>query len=303
MRVSVGLPSTIPGCQGRVLLDWARRADAGPFASLAALDRVVYDSYDPLVALSAAAGATTRIHLATNIIIAPIRNTTLLARSAASLQAISDGRLSLGVAIGARQEDFDATGAHFASRSRRFMEQLSALQTIWEEQRIGPAGHDFGPPRLLLGGSSDAVFGRVARYADGYMHGGGPPRAFARAADKARAAWLDLGRQGMPTIWGQGYFALGADDVIAAGHRYLREYYAFTGPFAEKIAEGLLTTPQSIAQFLRGYADAGCDEVALFPTCANVDQLDRLIDAVSGLASLDIRVDSLDASGNEAGHL
>lgn len=299
MRVSVGLPSTIPGCEGRVLLEWARRADAGPFSSLAALDRVVYDGYDPLIALSAAAGATTRIHLATNIIIAPIRNTTLLARSAASLHVLSSGRLSLGVAIGARHEDFEATGAHFASRSRRFTEQLSDLQSVWEGQRIGPAFDRFGPPRLLLGGSSDAVFGRVARYADGYMHGGGPPRAFARAADKARAAWLDLGRPGTPTLWGQGYFALGGDDIVAAGQRYLREYYAFTGPFAEKIAEGLLTTPQSIAQFLRGYADAGCDEVALFPTSADIDQIERLIEAVSGLRSIETQQASARASGNE----
>lgn len=287
MRVSVGLPSTIPGCQGRVLLEWARRADAGPFSALAVLDRIVYDSYDPLIALAAVAGATTRIRLATNIIIAPIRNTTLLARSAASLQTISGGRLSLGVAIGARQEDYEATGAPFANRSRRFTEQLSELQSTWEDKRVGPSSAEFGPPRLLLGGSSDAVFGRVARYADGYMHGGGPPRAFARAADKARAAWLDLGRPGMPILWGQGYFALGGDDIIEEGHRYVRDYYSFTGPFAEKIAEGLLTTPQAIAQFLRGYADAGCDEVALFPTSAGLDQLTRLIDAVSGLASVE----------------
>src|SRR5579859_6669274 len=123
MRVSAGLPSTIPGCPGDLLIEWARRAEAGPFSSVAALDRVLYDSYDPLIALTAAAAVTARIHLATNIAIGPIRNTALLARSAASLHVLSGGRLTLGLAVGARQEDYEATSADYASRGRRFVEQ------------------------------------------------------------------------------------------------------------------------------------------------------------------------------------
>jgi hypothetical protein len=120
----------------------------------------------------------------------------------------------------------------------------------------------------------------MARYAAGYVHGGGPPRAFARAAEKARAAWTDAGRPGRPQLWAQGYYALGSAEISAAGANYLRDYYAFTGPFAEKIAEGLLTTPQAIAQFIRGYEDAGCDELILFPAISDLSQLDRLADAI-----------------------
>ena len=116
----------------------------------------------------------------------------------------------------------------------------------------------------------------MVRYADGYVHGGGPPRAFARAADKAYAAWSDAGRPGKPQLWAQGYFALGNDAVKERGYRYLRDYYTFTGPFAERIAAGLLTTPQAVAQFIRGYQDAGCDELVLFPTVPDLAQLDRL---------------------------
>lgn len=282
MRVGIGLPSTVPGTAGSLVLDWARRADAGPFSSLAVLDRIVYDSYDPLTVLAAAAGVTSRVRLATNIIIGPLRNTTLLAKSAASLHALSDGRLTLGLAVGARQEDYEAAGVEYRTRGRRLAEQLDSLRTIWEERAIGPVMDAFGAPRILIGGLSDQAFARIARYADGYVHGGGPPRAFARAADKARAAWSDAGRPGMPALWGQGYFALG-EEAAAAGADYLRDYYAFTGPFAEKIAAGLLTTPQAIAQFLRGYAEAGCDEMALFPTVPHLDQLDRLARIVGEL--------------------
>ena len=106
----------------------------------------------------------------------------------------------------------------------------------------------------------------MARYADGYAHGGGPPRAFERAAASARAAWSDLGRPGRPRLWGQGYFALGDAD---AGAAYLRDYYAFTGPFAERIAAGNLTSARAIKDFVRGYAEAGCDELILFPSVAD----------------------------------
>ena len=88
------------------------------------------------------------------------------------------------------------------------------------------------------------------------------------------------GRPGKPRLWGQGYYALGDNDITQAGADYLRDYYAFTGPFAERIAEGLLTTPQAIAQFVRGYQEAGCDELILFPTLSDLTQLDRLAEVI-----------------------
>jgi alkanesulfonate monooxygenase SsuD/methylene tetrahydromethanopterin reductase-like flavin-dependent oxidoreductase (luciferase family) len=281
MRIGVGLPTTLPGADGRLIVEWARRADSGPFSSLGVLDRLVYDSYEPLTALAAAAAVTERVLLATTIVISPLHNTSKLAETSATLDALSGGRLVLGLAVGARAEDYEAAGVDHSTRGRRFAEQLSTLRGTWEEGRFSPQAARREGPTLLVGGSSDIGFARMARYADGYVHGGGPPRAFARAADKARAAWSDAGRPGRPQLWAQGYFALGGDDAAEKGAAYLRHYYAFTGPFAEKIAEGMLTTPQAVAQFARGYAEAGCDELVLFPTIADISQLDRLAEVVS----------------------
>ncbi|HEX6121765.1 MAG TPA: LLM class flavin-dependent oxidoreductase [Ktedonobacterales bacterium] len=282
MRVGIGLPTTLPGTEATLPLEWARRADAGPFTSLGVLERVAYESYDPFLALAAAAGATTRVRLATMIAIAPLRSTALLAKSAATLHAISGGRLVLGMAVGARPDDYTATGKEYATRGRRFTECLASLHDHWEERIITPSLADLHPPEVLVGGLSEAAFARAARYADGYVHGGGPPRAFARAAEKARAAWHDLGRTRPPQLWAQGYFALGGQAEAETGARYLREYYAFTGPFVERIVAELLTTPQRVAQFLRGYEDAGCDELVLLPTVPDLDQLDRLADVIGG---------------------
>ena len=279
MRIGVGLPNTVGGAGGDHIIEWARRADEGPFSSLGVFDRVAYDSYDPLTVLAAAAAVTCRVRLATTVLVGPLYNTALLAKAAASVDRLSGGRLVLGLAVGARTGDYEAAGVDYRSRGRRLAEQLVAFRSQWESDSIGPKPARPRGPELLVGGQSDQVFARVARYADGYVHGGGPPRAFARAADRARAAWVDAGRPGKPLLWAQGYFALG-DDAVEEGSRYLLDYYAFTGPFAEKVAAGLLANPQALVQFIRGYEDAGCDELFLFPTTADIVQLDRLAEIV-----------------------
>lgn len=283
MRIGVGLPSGIAGAHSQLILAWAKRADEGPFSSLGVIDRLAYDSFEPLTTLAAAAAVTQRVKLATTIVIGPLHNDALLAKAAASIDALSQGRLVLGLAVGARHEDYEVAGIDYRSRGRRLTEQLITLRALWEERAIGPHTTRRRGPDLLVGGLSDQGYARMARYADGYVHGGGPPRVFARGADKARAAWSDMGRPGQPQIWAQAYYVLGDDAEIQAGRRYMREYYAFTGPVAERIASWTLTTPQEIAGFLRGYEEAGCDELVLFPTLPHISQLERLTDALTGL--------------------
>ena len=277
MEVGVGLPTTTPGADGTGILEWARRADQGPFASLGVLDRMVYRSVEPFAALSAAAAVTSRARLVTMVVVGPLRNTALLAKQAASLDLLSAGRLTLGLAIGARTDDYRALGVDPGGRGRRLGEQLAELRELWEKGEVGPEPVQPGGPPLLAGGLSGEAFARMARGADGYVHGGGPPRAFAGAAARAWAAWRDLERPGRPQLWGQGYFALGDAD---AGGAYLRDYYAFTGPFAERVAAGNLTSGRAVKDFVRGYQDAGCDHLVLLPTVSDPAQLDRLADVL-----------------------
>src|SRR5688500_11843528 len=264
-------------------MESARRADEGPFSSLGVVDRTKYESYDPMTTLAGAAAATDRIGLVTMVVIGPLRNGALLAKEAATIDAISGGRFTLGVAVGARLDDYEAAGIIARCRGDRLTEQLADVRSFWERAEVARlTDSGWGPP-LLVGGMSDPSFLRAARYADGYVHGGGPPRTFERAADKMRLAWSDLGRTGTPLLWAQGYFALGSPDEVERGRAYMRDYYGFTGPFAEKIAEGMLSTPQAIAQFVRGYAEAGCDELVLLPALSDIEQLDRLHDVLTGI--------------------
>jgi alkanesulfonate monooxygenase SsuD/methylene tetrahydromethanopterin reductase-like flavin-dependent oxidoreductase (luciferase family) len=274
LNIGVGLPTTTPGADRTLVVEWAKRADKGPFTSLAVLDRVAYESFEPFTALAAAAAVTDRIRLATMIAVGPLRTTGLLAKQAASVQALSGGRLTLGLAVGARVEDYEAAGVDHRHRGRRLSEQLAYVRGRVDEEGVGPSRDGI---EILVGGASGPAFARMARYSDGYAHGGGPPRAFAGAAARAEAAWRDLGRPGRPRLWGQGYFALGD---VEAGNAYLRDYYAFTGPFAERVVAANLTSARAVKDFVRGYEEAGCDELVLFPTVSDLSELDRLAEAV-----------------------
>ena len=283
MNVGVGLPSAVPGTAPGALMTWVRRAEEAGFSSLGVVDRTRYESYDPMTTLAAAAAATTKIGLVTMVVIGPLRNNAVLAKEAATIDAISGGRFTLGLAVGARTEDYDAAGVTPRHRGDRLTEQLADLRGFWERDEVSPmTGSGWGPP-ILVGGMNDASFLRAARYADGYVHGGGPPRTFERAVSKMETAWSDLGRAGRPRLWAQGYFSLGSRDEIERGRAYMRDYYAFTGPFAARIAEGMLATPQAVAQFVRGYAEAGCDELVLLPASDDLAQLDRLADVIGSV--------------------
>lgn len=283
MQVGLGLPAGIPGCEGSDIIEWARSADAGPFSAVAVIDRIAYDSFEPLVALAAAASVTERVLLATTILISPLRGTVMLAKQLASLDRLSGHRLVLGVGLGARTEDYEVAQVDHSRRGAVLNEQLAELPDIYRDSRIGLRTAEFGGPTVLTGGSSPAAFARMARYTQGYIHGGGSPRAFGRAAEQAKAAWLDLGRPGTPHLWGQAYFAF--DDAAKRGAAYVKDYYAFTGAFADKLAAGLITSRQQALEFIRAYDEAGCDHLVMLPAVTDRDQLDFLAEVTeAGLA-------------------
>lgn len=284
MEIGIGLPNAVPETSGEQLTEFARRAESRGFSSLGTIDRVVYPNYEPLTALAAAAAVTERIRLATTILIAPLRaNAALLAKQAASVHALSGGRLVLGLGIGGREDDYEGSGLSVESRGARLADQIEEMKRIWSgEQRgyagpIGPPSPD-GPPQLIIGGMVDAALRRAARLGDGWIMGGGAPDQFSDLAGKFREAWSEQGRDGEPRTMALAYFALGAEGEQHAD-RYLHHYYGWLGETADAIAASAATDEETVRQYVSAFEAAGCGELILFPCSGEPDQVDLLADA------------------------
>lgn len=280
MDLGLGLPTTIAGVDAATVLEWARRAEAAGFSTLGTIDRLVYGNWEPLVALAAAAAVTERIRLTTSILLTPLRpNAAMLAKQTVTLYRLSGGRLVLGLAVGGRADDYEASGLDITRRGRVFDAQLEELHAVWSGERaIGPSPARVGGAPVVIGGTSDAAIRRVVEHASGWIAGGGGVDAFAATAARVRDAWSAAGRDGAPRLLSLGYYALGAD-ARATADAYIQHYYGFLGPLAERIAQTVLVSDAQVRDELAAFEETGCDEVILFPSSPDLSQVELLATA------------------------
>jgi alkanesulfonate monooxygenase SsuD/methylene tetrahydromethanopterin reductase-like flavin-dependent oxidoreductase (luciferase family) len=282
MRVGLGLPVGDPGS----LLDWARRADSGPFSTLGILDRIVYDNPEPLVTLAAVVGSTARVRVQTEVLIAPLREPVLLAKQAATLDRLSGGRFTLGLGLGGWEDDYRAVGADIRRRGRRLDEQMAILRGIWSGEPVGPGIGAVGPaptrrggPEVLFGGFTAPALARVARWGDGFLCATPPALAdgLLRTVEKE---WDQAGRSGRPRLVGQVNAAIGPDSVLAEGRATIARYYG-TSEYAAQALDAWLTTPRQVRDAIAAFAGLGADETIVYCWSPDPDQVDRLADAVA----------------------
>jgi alkanesulfonate monooxygenase SsuD/methylene tetrahydromethanopterin reductase-like flavin-dependent oxidoreductase (luciferase family) len=169
VKLGIGLPATIQNTPPKLVLESAKRADETGFSSLGILDRLVYPRLDPMITLAAVSTITKHVRLMTTVLVAPIRNTVLLAKEAATLDRISGGRLTLGLRIGGKEDDSLAAGVDHKSRAKRFEEQIRLMRKIWAGEalndrvgKIGSAPRQDGP-EVLIGDHTSAAAARAGR--------------------------------------------------------------------------------------------------------------------------------------------
>jgi len=284
MKIGLGLPNAVPDLPGgRVLVELARRADSLGFSTLATIGRLAYPNYEELVTLAAAAGATERIGLFTDILLGPARETMLLAKQAASLDQLSGGRFQLGVAVGAREDDFTLTGHNFHDRGRRWDVALEQMHAAWRGE-LPPGATRPSTPRpsngvgvpMFFGGQAEPEIRRLVKYGIGYTLGGGTPERLAQMKEKVDAAWKEAGRSGRPEYRALSYFAIDAK-AQEWGERSLKDYY---GGYGDRVWAGAVKTPAEAKARAEAFEQAGCDELILFATGPFVEEADRLAEAV-----------------------
>jgi alkanesulfonate monooxygenase SsuD/methylene tetrahydromethanopterin reductase-like flavin-dependent oxidoreductase (luciferase family) len=287
MKIGIGLPSAIPGVSGSLIREWGRLAEAGPFSSLAVLDRLVYGNYDPLTTLAVVAGETQRIRLMTAVLLAPLRNASMLAKQTASLDALSHGRLTLGFGVGGREDDYRAASAPFHTRGKRLEEHLEVMTRLWAgqpfDERTGPVGPtpvQPDGPEILLGAYAPAAINRLERWGHGFLAAGSDARQVGELFGLAEAAWKRGQRPGKPRLVADIVFALGPD-AIARSTGYMLDYYAFLGPMAQFMADSVLVSQEAVKAAIQAYEKIGTDELLFIPCIPELDQVRLLADCLT----------------------
>lgn len=282
VKVALALPAGMPDVPGPLVIEWARAIDEGPFSSISTIDRLVYPNWEPLAALAAAAAVTRRVRLMTSVVIAPVRDAALLAKQAATIDVLSGGRLSLGMGVGRKADDFVAADRPMPRRGKRFEEQLAVMRRIWAGQEpaggvgpVGPAPVQAGGPEILIGGSAPAAVKRAGRLGDGYIGSGSPETADGQFR-LVEEAWRGMGRPGSPRLLATAGIALGAD-AAERGADQIRHYNAIYGPeAAERATRGLVASREAVLDLLKRFEDIGLDELVFIPRVPDLEQVDRL---------------------------
>jgi alkanesulfonate monooxygenase SsuD/methylene tetrahydromethanopterin reductase-like flavin-dependent oxidoreductase (luciferase family) len=285
MQLGIGLPNAISGTTRQQLIDWSRAAEEAGFNTLGTIDRLVFDGYEPIAALSAAAAVTERIRLATDVMLGPLRqNPALIAKQVLSLDALAGGgRAVLGIALGGREDDYEVSAIDMSTRSDWIDAALPKIRAIWNgdgdlESKVGPRPRGDGPT-LLVGGGVEASFQRAARYADGWTQGGSGPDQFAQDVGNLEEAWAKEGRDGSPYKMALVYFSLGPDAQKNAEDD-LGAYYEWLGDeIKQMIVASAAKDADTVRQYMSAFEGHGCDELILFPAASDPEQVGLLAEA------------------------
>ncbi|MBV9944872.1 MAG: TIGR03619 family F420-dependent LLM class oxidoreductase [Solirubrobacterales bacterium] len=293
------------------IVTYARRAEELGYESLWAWDHMFLGSGRPfpflesLSTLALLTAHTERAELGTGILVLPLRRAAVLAKTAASIEIMSGGRLTLGMAVGWYEREFDACGVPFKQRGKIFEENLALMKEFWTGERVsGSAGGiEFrnavmlptpAPrprPRLLIGGYVDRVLRRVAEKGDGWLTYFYEPDPFSSAWRRIREHAEAAGRD-PDELDNVAQLPLCIDDSFEAAdaraRRYIHDYFDLPA-WSESTAESAIRgTPEQCAEQIAAQAAAGVQHICLCPCNYEIEQVERfaaeVMPLVSGLA-------------------
>ncbi|QIQ01256.1 LLM class flavin-dependent oxidoreductase [Streptomyces liangshanensis] len=283
MKTGMGLPNSVRNVRAETIPRWAAQAEAAGFSSVGTTGRFTYPGVMDLAALAVAAGATSTVGLISTVLVAPAWPAALLAKHVAGINEMSGGRLTLGIGVGSRPDDFMVEGLGTEGRGARLERDIAVYRDIWSGE---PSDGTDGPAvpsgtrqvPLLFGGYSAKTFSRMARFGDGYI-GSVTPERVAAAFESARSAWRDAGRAGAPRLVAVTYF--GFEEYADEARANTLDYYRSAGAdIAKRAADSMATSDHAIRATRDAYEAAGADELIFFPAVDRIDQVARLADLV-----------------------
>ena len=288
------MPVMEPNLDVATLTAWARVIDSGPFSSLCWGERIAFDNPDSLTLLGALSAWTDRVRLVTTVIVPQLHDPVMLAKALATGDMLSGGRLTVGLGIGGRHEDYLAVGADPKTQTMAGMsERVALMKRVWAGEKltesvlaVGPQPVQAGGPKLMVGTIGPKTIRSAAHWADG-VAGTTLDLNLDREAELfevARAAWAQAGKT-KPHLATSFWFALGeGDEPRDQVHRHLRRYMNWIPTEivdAMAPSTGWAGTEDELLDVLQKFDDIGTDEVHLIPTSSDIDQLLRVADVVN----------------------
>jgi probable F420-dependent oxidoreductase len=179
------------------VLNFAKKCEAMGVQSMWVIDRIAYDNLEPLTVLAAAASVTNKIRLGTSVLLPNLRHPTLLAKTIATLDFVSNGRVTLGIGFGSRENDFTALEIPFAGRGSRAVEAVRLMKRLWTEDNVTHKGRFYNIENVTIGprpiqasipiwtgGSAEVALKRAGTWADGFICGSSAIAEFSSVWDK-----------------------------------------------------------------------------------------------------------------------
>jgi alkanesulfonate monooxygenase SsuD/methylene tetrahydromethanopterin reductase-like flavin-dependent oxidoreductase (luciferase family) len=292
MDVGMTLPVMEPDlwADGAATLEaWSRAVDEGPFSSLCFGERMAFDNPDALTLLGAVAAWTSRARLTTTVLVPQLHDPVVLAKALATGDRLSGGRLSVGLGVGGRDEDYRTAGADLSTRTMAGLaERVEVMKRVWSGERVGDAVRPVGPPpvqaggpELLVGTLGPRTIRSAAAWADGLagMSLDLDLAEMERVFGRTRDAWREAGRPA-PRVTTSFWFALGEPAAAREQvHRHLLHYMNWIpSAYVDAMAAtaGFAGTEAQLLDVLKRVEDLGADEVQLIPTGADADQVSRV---------------------------
>lgn len=289
MRLGMTLPVMEAGLDRQTLKQWAESIDRGPWDSLALGERIAFANPEFITTLAACAAWTQRVELVSTVAVVPLHSPVILAKQLATIDVLSNGRLTAGVGLGGRKEDYIAAGADYSHHTLAELQaRVETMQAIWRGETLPhlPRPVDPRPVRghipVLAGALGPKAIARAASYASGLC--GFSFTATAADAGKgfqlAREAWARAQRSAPPRLMTSFWYAIGEPEHARAQvNAHLRHYLTWLPrPTVEAMlpVTGFAGTLTALKERLAEMREAGADDVLLVPTTRDSAEPERL---------------------------
>lgn len=271
------------------VVNFAKKCEAMGCHSMWTIDRIAYDNLEPLTTLAAAAGATQRIRLGTSVLLGNLRHPSHVAKIVATLDFISNGRATLGLGFGSRENDYKAVEVPYEHRGSRAVEQVKLMKRLWTEDNVTHKGKFFnvenltvGPrpiqkphPPIWTGGSADIALKRAGTWADGFICGSSAIPDFPSTWEKIAGYAREAGRN-PEKITKAGLTFMAIDDDQAKAIKTVEDYVMrYYGRLRADVANtSLVGSPMAVSERIKAFLSRGLDTLIIGLADPNPRQLD-----------------------------